>query len=74
MATDHEAEARRIEELGTGLDYEAEALRSLARSWRLADSAPECSALAIADAQVWATLHLARVSGHQGPEVYADGS
>lgn len=36
------------------------ALEGLARSWDLTD--PACQALALADAQVWATLHLAEIT------------
>ncbi len=59
------AEAERIrDEAGEGtLDYEQEALSSLARSWEhAAHNRTECVGFALADAQVWATLHLARVS------------
>lgn len=49
--------AKRIRDKGKMLDYEAEALDSLARSWEHAN--PVCQALALADAQVYATLHLA---------------
>lgn len=51
--------ASRIAEQGKRLDYEQEALDGLRRSWELDD--PACQSLALADAQVWATLHLARV-------------
>lgn len=36
------------------------ALDGIARSWELTDQA--CQALALADAQVWATLHLAEIT------------
>ena len=39
----------------------ARALEGIARSWKLED--PECQALALADAQVWATLRLAAQVG-----------
>lgn len=42
------------------LDYEDRAIDGVIRSWLLDDR--ECQALALADAQVWATLHLARVT------------
>lgn len=54
---DHRLRADRID---ADLDYEDEALDGLRRSWLLDDR--ECQALALADAQVWATLHLARVT------------
>lgn len=69
--------AQRIKEIGKALDYEQEALDSLRRSWELEaehattfDGFPSgvtgdpnpCTALALADAGVWATLHLARTS------------
>ncbi len=41
-----------------GLNYEEQALKALKRSWELED--PTCCALALQDAQIWATLHLAR--------------
>ncbi len=41
-----------------GPNYEEQALLALRRSWELED--PACKALALQDAQVWATLHLAR--------------
>lgn len=53
-------QARRIAEAGKSLDYEQEALNGLRRSWELTD--PSCQALALRDAQVWATLHLARIT------------
>lgn len=49
--------AERIRSRGKSLDYEAEALESVARSWDHND--PACQALALADANVFATLHLA---------------
>jgi hypothetical protein len=52
-------QAARIASTGKGLDYEQEALDAVRRSWELVD--PVCQGLALADAQVWATLHLARV-------------
>ena len=52
--------AERIAERGKTLDYEQEALNSIKRSWEVDN--PSCSSLALADAQVWATLHLARVT------------
>ncbi len=41
-----------------GPNYEEQALLALKRSWEMDD--PVCQALALQDAQVWATLHLAR--------------
>lgn len=61
----HQHQAIRIQQRGKTLDYEQEALDSLARSWRLED--PSCAALALADAQVWATLHLAYVTKEARP-------
>lgn len=52
--------SKRIREQGKKLDYESEALAGLARSWDLVD--PQSQAMALADAQVWATLHLARMT------------
>lgn len=40
--------------------FDAHAIAGIARSWELTD--PACQALALADAQVWATLHLAEVT------------
>ncbi|MBW3538322.1 hypothetical protein KY386_02410 [Candidatus Parcubacteria bacterium] len=57
---DSAEQAKRIAEMGKELDYEQEALDAIQRSWELDDK--ECMALALADAQVWATLHLARVT------------
>ena len=57
---DSSEHAARIASEGKNLDYEQEALDALQRSWELDDR--ECQALALADAQVWATLHLARVT------------
>lgn len=57
---DSEEQAKRIETGGKDLDYEQEAINGIVRSWRLEDK--ECQALALADAQAWATLHLARVA------------
>jgi len=51
-------QAKRIADRGKTLDYEQEALAGIQRSWEHED--PTCQALALADAQVWATLHLAR--------------
>ena len=48
----------RAQRVSKELDYEQEALDSISRSWAHTD--PACAALALADAQVWATLHLAR--------------
>ncbi|MBI2797854.1 hypothetical protein HYX70_00960 [Candidatus Saccharibacteria bacterium] len=59
---DSAEQAKRIDEGGKQLDYEQEALASIVRSWELDDK--ECQALALADAQVWATLHLARVTAN----------
>mgnify|MGYP000496965668 CR=1 FL=1 len=56
---DSQHHANRIATEGKSIDYEQEALNSLQRSWELDDKA--CQALALADAQVWATLHLARI-------------
>ena len=50
--------AKRIATKGKELDYEQEALDSLQRSWEVEE--PKCQARALADAQVWATLHLAQ--------------
>ena len=58
--TDSAEQVARIKERGKGLDYEQEAIDSIVRSWELDD--PVCQALALADAQVWATLHLARAT------------
>jgi hypothetical protein len=55
---DGAAQAKRIGECGKALDYEQEAIDAIKRSWELDD--PTCQALALADAQAWATLHLAR--------------
>lgn len=57
-------QARRIDEAGKDLDYEQEALNSIVRSWEKDD--PACQALALADAQVWATLQVARVTATGG--------
>lgn len=57
---DSAEQAKRIAEHGKELDYEQETLNGIQRSWELEDK--ECQALALADAQVWATLHLARVT------------
>lgn len=43
-----------------GLQAQERALEGVARSWELTD--PACQALALADAQVWATLHLAEIT------------
>lgn len=59
---DSKEQAKRIDEGGKQLDYEQEAIASIVRSWELDDK--ECQALALADAQVWATLHLARVTAN----------
>lgn len=48
-----------IRATGTGLDYEHEAIESIARSWEHDDNG--CAALALQDAQAFALLHLARV-------------
>jgi hypothetical protein len=56
---DSAKQAKRIADKGKNLDYEQEALDAVRRSWKLKDK--KCQALALADAQVWATLHLARV-------------
>lgn len=53
-------QSMRIAAHGKGLDYEQEAIDSIRRSWDHADKT--CMALALADAQVWATLHLARTT------------
>ena len=58
--TYHADQASIIANEGKSLDYEQEALNSLRRSWELTDK--NCMALALADAQVWATLHLARMT------------
>jgi hypothetical protein len=60
---DGEHQVRRIAARGVSLDYEQEALAGVARSWRLSD--PACQALALADAQVWATLQLAEVTAER---------
>ncbi len=52
--------AARIAEKGKTLDYEQEALDAIERSWELTDTV--CQGLALQGAQVWATLHLARVT------------
>ncbi len=57
---DSKEQAERIQREGKNLDYEQEAINGIVRSWTLND--PECQALALADAQAWATLHLARVT------------
>jgi Domain of unknown function (DUF397) len=60
--------ADRIRAVATGLDYEAEALESLAWAGEHAGSGNEKRvALALADAQTWATLHLARCLGASAP-------
>lgn len=51
--------ANRIRHRGRHLDYEQEALDALIRSRELEDK-PNCARLALMDAQVWATLQLAR--------------
>jgi hypothetical protein len=57
--TDNQDKADRIRNLWTDeLIYEEEALESLARSWELDG---HCQTLALMDAQVWATLHLAEM-------------
>ncbi len=43
---------------GISSSYEQMAINAVKRSWELGD--PICQALALQDAQVWATLHLAR--------------
>jgi len=58
--------ANRIRREGTALDYEKEALDAVARSWEFEKDQPECMALALADAQVFATLHLAHVTAEAG--------
>lgn len=58
-AADSNVQADRIEQ-ATDLDYEAEAIAAIVRSWRLTD--PVCQALALQDGLVWATLHQARVT------------
>lgn len=58
MDTNYEEQAKKIQKRGKTLDYEQMALDGLQRSWELTD--PVCQGLALADAQVWATLHLAR--------------
>lgn len=63
---DQQAAAEAIEDLTAAIDgegpfdYETRALMALRRSWQLTD--PSCQALALADAQVYATLHLARMT------------
>jgi hypothetical protein len=47
-----------IAEKGKALDYEQMALDAIERSWTLDDK--ECIAIAVNDAQVFATLHQAR--------------
>lgn len=64
---DSAEQAERIAQQGKALDYEQEALDAVQRSWELSDKG--CQALALADAQVWATLHLARVTQAKGPTV-----
>lgn len=61
---DNAKQAKRIAKGGKDLDYEQEALNGIQRSWDLDDK--ECMALALADAQVWATMHLARVTERAG--------
>lgn len=56
---DSAKQAKRIADKGKSLDYEQEALDAVRRSWELTDK--KCQALALADAQIFATLHLARV-------------
>lgn len=63
-AGDHQAQHDRIKQAGKALDYEQEAIDCVARSWILDD--PVCQALALQDAQVWATLHHARVVKETG--------
>lgn len=69
MSIRSEVEAREARELfhetmrvGVSVDqnYEHEAIKAIQRSWD-PDMSNECRALALADAQVYATLHLARV-------------
>ena len=57
---DSSEQAQRIKDLGTALDYEQEALNGIQRSWEREDR--DCQALALADAQVYATLELARAT------------
>lgn len=52
--------AEKVDHEGTDADYEQNAIDAVVRSWMLDD--PQCQALALADAQVWATLHLARMT------------
>lgn len=70
---DAKEQAERITARGKGLDYEQEALNGIQRSWEKDDRV--CQALALADAQVWATLHLARVTAatveHEGAQSHA---
>ncbi|HSX14820.1 MAG TPA: hypothetical protein VLE72_02825 [Candidatus Saccharimonadales bacterium] len=65
---DSKKQAKRIAKKGKELDYEAMALESLQRSWELDDK--ECMALALADANAWATLHLARVTRRAAKRVH----
>ena len=60
---DSTEQAERIAALGKSLDYEQEALEGIRRSWVVPD--PRCQELALADAQAWALLHLARKTGVQ---------
>lgn len=64
---DNQHRADLIREGAKGLDYEEFALEALARSWELDD--PHCQRLALMDASVWATLHLARVSSSPAIEL-----
>jgi hypothetical protein len=61
----YDAEQRAIKVFEADLDdpatLGARAIEALARSWRLEER--ECQALALADAQVWATLRLAAQTG-----------
>jgi hypothetical protein len=59
MTSDKAVQAKRISDHGKKLDYEQQALDAIQRSWEVGDK--DCMAIALADGQVWATLHLARM-------------
>lgn len=64
MPPDSKEMAAKVAREGVDADYEQNAIDAVVRSWENAD--PACQALALADAQVWATLQLARVTKHRG--------
>lgn len=60
FAPEYARKAEEIRLLTPDTGAHANALDGIARSWELTD--PACQALALADAQVWATLHLAEIT------------